>query len=569
MRRRGIAILGVALLAPACARADTPTGRVLVSLTARAGAHVRAGKLHTLLAHTGARRSGPEVPEIGLVTVSPLAGRTLAPLLRALRAQPAVRSAEPEQRMALRFVPNDPALSARDPVAASVAVEWQLEREGLYGAWDVTRGEGARVGVVDTGADGAHPDLAGKLDAAVQQDSSNGAGPANSDQNGHGTHVAGLACANTNNGIGLAGAGYDCHLVIERTDLTDASVAASIVDATNRGVESINMSFGSTPGRAPVQAIVDALDYAYSHGVVLVAAAANNPDEQQGQPADLLQPTGSGPDIAAGKGLTVTAADFSDQRASFAGFGSQISLAAYGSFAAQGGPRGIFSTFPGNSTELETGGRGILPLLPGQAPCACRTTFAGDSRYAYLEGTSMAAPQVAAIAALVRRLNPDIGVAEVVRLLKQTARRPPGGGWAPDLGWGIVDANAAVQVARAIDHRPPSSSVSAPAQVRGRTIPLALSGSDPVANPALIASGIDHFDVYASRDGGPYNKVASTQASSLEFAARPGSRYAFYSVATDRAGNREANHAQPDATTAVVAPRRRHPRGQRRAQRRR
>ncbi len=65
----------------------------------------------------------------------------------------------------------------------------------------------------------------------------------------------------------------------------------------------------------------------------------------------------------------------------------------------------------------------------------------------------MAAPMVAAAAALVRHLNPDMPAAEIVRLLKQTARRPAGTGWTADLGWGILDAGAAL--ALAADDRPP------------------------------------------------------------------------------------------------------------------
>ena len=89
--------------------------------------------------------------------------------------------------------------------------------------------------------------------------------------------------------------------------------------------------------------------------VKLVAAADDTPAEEQGYPSNLLQPTGTGGDLAAGRGLTITAANFAGQRASFAGRGSQISLAAPGAFEA-GGPPGIFSSFPGNPTELEAGG---------------------------------------------------------------------------------------------------------------------------------------------------------------------------------------------------------------------
>ena len=131
----------------------------------------------------------------------------------------------------------------------SGTVQWTLAKEGFYAAWNITRGDGALVGVIDTGIDGAHPDLRSKIAAAIdQQDPSDVRGTAMTDEVGHGTHVASLACAATGNGIGMAGAGYDCRLLIEKSDFTDSSIAASIVDAADRHVGALNMSFGPAAG---------------------------------------------------------------------------------------------------------------------------------------------------------------------------------------------------------------------------------------------------------------------------------------------------------------------------------
>jgi hypothetical protein len=164
----------------------------------------------------------------------------------------------------------------------------------------------------------------------------------------------------------------------------------------------------------------------------------------------------------------------------------------------------------------------------------------------------MASPQVAAVAAVIRTLNPDLSSADVVRLLKQTARQPGSGAhfWTATLGWGILDGGAAVDTARRIDRRPPTSKLRAPKLVRGTRFTLRWSGRDP-APPGLTPSGVKSFDVYASRDRHPYHRIARTSRTRLKFKGRRGSGYRFFTVATDRAGNREPRHLKPDATTRI------------------
>jgi hypothetical protein len=534
------------------------TGRVLVSLGGPARRRARSAAVTALLARTGAHRAGPEIPQIGLVTVRPPSGVSFPAFARALRAaDPHVRAISRERRAQLRFAPNDPTLTAPETALGTppdTAVQWWVARQDLPAAWDVTKGDGALVGVIDTGVDAGHPELASKIVAAGLFDAIPGDGPPTTDQVGHGTHVSSLACAATDNGVGLAGAGANCGLLIEKDDLSDADVARAIVDATDRHVDALNMSFGTSGSSPAAPAVVDAIDYAYAHNVVMAAAAADQPTTEQGDPANILQPTGTGPVIDQGKGLSVTAANFSDQRASFAGFGTQISLAAYGSFADRAGPPGLFGAFPGNLTSIDIGSLGPPP----QPPClSCRTSFRNDSRYAYLQGTSMATPIVAAVGALIRHLNPDLSVAEILRVMKQTANSPSGG-WTQDLGWGILDAGKALAAARVIDHRPPTSRVLAlPAQTRKRRITVRWTGSDP-APPGLIPSGIDRFELWESVNGRRFTRVAVTAATSRSLSVRPRTRYGFYTIAVDRAGNREATPARAQATVRVLRARRRH-----------
>jgi len=525
------------------------TGNVLVLVSRGAVAAAARSSVRAVVARMHARPAGRSVPEIGLITVRPPAGVSVTALAAALGRLPGVASATPERRYVPRLTPNDPALSAFDP--SSGAGQWTLERENFPSAWNLSRGNGALVGVVDTGVDASHPDLSGKIAAAVdQQDPSDARGTASTDEVGHGTHVASLACADTNNGLGMAGAGYNCKLLVEKSDFSDSSIAAAIVDAANRHVDALNMSFGpSTPTTTPApESEVLALRYAAAHNVVLVAAAADTPGTEQGDPANVLQPAGTGPSLSQGLGLDVTAADYSAHRASFAGSGSEISLAAFGAFqpeagggllglGASGPVPGIFGAYPAGPTDLEA------------QFCGCRTTFTGSSSYAYLQGTSMAAPQVTATAAMMRVLNPFATVSDVITTLKRTASRPAGTGWTSDLGWGILDAGAALDAVRRIDRLAPVSRLAAPSVARRRVFLLRWVGHDQ-RPPELIASGIAHYDIYARTAGGRTRRIASTTRHSLRFHGRAGERYVFFAVAVDRAGNRQARPV--NATTRVA-----------------
>jgi subtilisin family serine protease len=545
-RLLSLASLGL-LLAPAAHAQAPQTGRLLVTVAPGAAPHARVTAA-ALAASSGARPAGFSVPQIRLVTVRPRGGAGLHALAVRLRADPRVAHVEVEHRARPRFEPNDPALVTPETAigtAPNTPIEWWAARSGFPAAWDVSTGAGATVAVIDTGAETSHPELADRVLGAVSF--ADDGSPATTDAAGHGTHVASLACGAGNNGVGLAGAGLRCRMLILKSDFSDSSVAKAIVYAVDHGADAINMSFGTDPGPEPSQAVRDAVDYAFARNVVMAAAAADKPIAEQGYPANILQPTGTGSDLSAGKGLTVTAADASDARASFAGHGSQISLAGYGAYdssAAATGPPGIFGAFTAGPNELETGSLG----LPPRPPCECRTTFANDSRYAYVQGTSMATPMVSATGALIRHLNPDLTAAEIVRLIKETARRPAGA-WTADLGWGILDAGAALTRAASLDRRAPASRVKPlPARTSARTITVRWSAADK-APAGVRASGIARFELWRATDGGRFKRLLSTTRTSRRVTLRRGGRYRFYTVAVDHAGNREPAPKQADART--------------------
>ena len=442
-RRRGYflaACLAALAMAPAAASGAqassghrVPASEEAIVIVSAAGAAMATGDVRARL-RGAVDDAGLELerslPEIGIGSVDLPPGETIAELRRELAGEPGVVAVEPNERLELRAAPNDPAYGSPDPEAPGGDIyQWNLRKSGFVPAWGRSTGANATVAVIDTGAEADHPDLGPRIKDSFDHDGTPLAGPAGTDEDGHGSHVSGLACGEAGNGYGIAGAGYRCQLLIYKSDLTHASISESIVDAADRGADVINMSFGGD-GRS--QAIERAVSHAVERDVVLVAAASNDDVTDQGIPAEYLQPQGSGSDISRGDGLVVTAAQYDGSRAYFEpGHGTGISLAAYGAAGREG--RGIFSSFPAGTTAIETTSLCLF----------CRANFQGDSRFAYLEGTSMATPQVAGASALIRSRRPGMRAARVIRLLKLKADRS--GGFSDELGWGVLDANAAIR----------------------------------------------------------------------------------------------------------------------------
>jgi subtilisin family serine protease len=529
-----LALLLLALGAAPAAAAE-PTGRWLVVFE-KAGTARSAALLGGVLERTGVEKAGRGVPALGVARVD---GPAAA--IERLRRDPAVKSVSAEWRRDLRALPNDPGVRQQQTDApAGTPVQWWLARERFPAAWDVTRGSGAIVGVLDTGIEGDHPQLAPKIHSAEAIGVST---PATADEDGHGSHVSGIACGATDDGSGIAGAGWNCDLaVVKIPNLEDQEIVDGIFRATERGAHAINMSFGGGPESG---ALDSAIDFAVRRGVVLVAAADNEPVDDQGAPASQLQP-GNAADIDAGRGLVVTALDFFDEQAG-TGFGPQISLAAYGFYDSTfpfEGPLGLLSTYPAVTADE----------VPPVVICGCRETFNGDDRYAYIEGTSMAAPQVTALAAMLGRLNPALTAQEKIRIIKQTAQRS--GGWSSERGWGLLDAGAAVNAARRIDRVAPESNAHARRRFRRpRRVRLGVSFGDPAGGGGLLSSGVRSYDLYMKRGRGGFRRIrAGASRSLLRLKLRRGV-YRFFTRAVDQAGNREPAPARADVRVRVLRPR--------------
>jgi serine protease len=314
-----------------------------------------------------------------------------------IRALPGVTGAEPNVRMHVDFTPNDPQLGD----------QWHMQTVRAPAAWNFTCGQGVTVAVVDTGvACENHGEFTRVMDMNGTRclpgyDFTRDREHANDDQ-GHGTHVAGTIAQTTNNGFGVAGLAY-CATILPVKVLTAsgsgtlADVAEGIRYAADHGAQVINLSLGGG-GRSKVMG--DAVTYARRHGAVVVCAAGNNGRRVE-SPANETD------------AFAVSATDPGDQIAYFSSRGPEVDIAA-----------------PGVNVLQQT---------------ICDRGRNRCEQFAAWSGTSMAAPHVAGVAALVAGLGVS-DPAAIESILRATARAPEHGSRDRELyGAGVVNAQAAVE----------------------------------------------------------------------------------------------------------------------------
>lgn len=526
---------------------DLPTGD---GPAARTRWHDRRAESSRILGRVADRdglKVATAIPEIGMLSVD-LGPGGLPELRRNLAGDPRVESVRADPLVQLRYSPNDFGFNIHDVHAPSGDLaQWNLIREGAPRAWDFSRGTGAEVAMVDSGVDGGHPDIARQIAGAAAF----GTSSPTTDTVGHGTHTAGLACGDSDNGFGTASMGFDCSLYIAKLALPGAcsNVAAAITAAANRNSAVINMSLGGCDS-----GLIPALSYAQSRGSVLVGAADNDPNPDGScdtfplpdphdciYPEEWLQPNGTGPAASFDRGLVVTSAKYDGTRSSFAEQTNRVSVAAFGSATdAVGGQQGILSTWPGNATDFDLG------VGATTTPCGCRTSLNGDQRFAYLEGTSMATPQVSGVAALIRAVKPNIANTKVVHVIKATASHC--GTYGDGIGWGVIRADQAVAAALDRDVEAPSSRIKRVRRHRG-VVTLKIKRQDTSGSTSCVTlptAGVKKVLVFASVRGGPYHRIGKTSKAKFRFRPKGGRSYRLFSIAVDNAGNREAAPVQPD-----------------------
>ena len=327
---------------------------------------------------------------------------------------------------AAAFVPADPLASK----------QWYLSDDHAFDAWATppTNLVPVRVAIVDSGIDGTLPDFAGRI---VDSRSFVGGSPL-VDTEGHGTFVAGIIGANLDT-QGIAGIAYSSQLLIAKVVKPDGTIpleaeSAAIRWAADQGARVINLSLGGVrdpvhPNRdtySPLEA--SAVAYAYSKGALLVAAVGNG-DEAFSQPWPYASYPAALPHVIGVSALTRlgNVPDFSNRDA------------IYNDLSAPG--QGIFSTFPQSITAQR-------PTCTPQGFSDC-----GTDDYRNPEGTSFAAPQVSAAAAVLFAVNPLLTNGQVESILEHSAddvNAANGCGRCallrdPLSGWGRLDIAKAVQ----------------------------------------------------------------------------------------------------------------------------
>ncbi len=429
MKRSKILPIGILLLIIICAefslsKAEDPPladshshitpGELLIRLTPEAAADVqrshanapiyllhtkfKAESVHQLFLYLARPALNPNLKRIYLLRFSPDA--PLEALKTAYQQSPLVEAVEYNYlrpTLADTVVPNDPQYSE----------QWNLPLMRLPQAWAIEKGNrNVVIAVIDSGIDYKHEDLAPKAWINPDEIPENGLDDDGNgyiddvygwdftdapnlqaegdylegdnepiDERGHGTHVAGIAGALPNNGIGIAGVAWECPLMAIRAGLSlggssrmqDDDSASAIVYAADNGASIVNMSWGSERRSFVIQ---DAIDYAYARGVVLIAAAGNSQKPEAIFPA------------AYRKVIAVASTEQNQQRFYQSNFGASIDIGA-----------------PGNvilSTQI-------------------------NNQYRRLTGTSMASPHVAGAAALLLAKRPTLTHEEIRQILINTA----------------------------------------------------------------------------------------------------------------------------------------------------
>ncbi|MBN2431600.1 MAG: S8 family serine peptidase [Acidobacteria bacterium] len=416
-------------------------------------------------------------------------------VLNTLKRYPGVLSVEQNAYAYAFGVPNDP----------YYPYQWHMKRIGMETAWDLSTGAGVVVAVIDTGVKQSLQDMANTQFVAGWDFVNNDADP--TDDEGHGSHVAGTIAQSTNNGVGVAGVAYNAAIMPikvlnSRGSGTFDDIAEGVYYAADHGADVINMSLG---GASTLTVLEDAVNYAWNNGVVVVCAAGNESTSSPSYPA------------AYTNSISVSATAGNDSLASYSNYGSTIDLCAPG----------------GDSGDYNGDGYDDMIL---------QNTFTRTGEgYYFFAGTSMASPHVAGVAALVKAANTGLTNTQIRDILETTTEDLGANGWDIYFGHGMVDAVAAIQAAGGA---PPPANESPVADFTFTTSELTAYFTDASYDPdGSIASRYWNFG-----DG------ATSTATDPSHAYAAGGTYTVTLTVTDNAGATDSYSApvtvtEPGGTT--------------------
>jgi serine protease len=357
------------------------------------------------------------------------AGETPIEAVRRLAATPDVEVAELDYAVGTGPIEAVPAsrlgASALTPNDPFYPAQWNFPKVQAPDAWTRSTGLGVKVAVVDSGVAEAADDLACRTFSDEKNILTGATGPAAADDDfGHGTHVAGTIAECTNNGVGVAGLAFDATIMpVKVLDSQgrglESDVAAGINWATTHGAKVINLSLGTnctaTWPTCSSSIINDAIDAAAAADVVIVASSGNSNLSFVASPAN--HP----------KVLGVGAVRFDLNRTSYSNYGSALSL-----------------TAPGGDLDVDQNGDGIPDgIVQETLGSLCGSPDPFD--YCLLEGTSMAAPHVAAAAAMLRAYKPAADALDVRAALQSTALDRGAAGRDTQYGNGVLQIDKALR----------------------------------------------------------------------------------------------------------------------------
>ncbi|MEX2012843.1 MAG: S8 family peptidase [Candidatus Levyibacteriota bacterium] len=323
------------------------------------------------------------IQQIDTHVVKVPAGATVSEIIDTYRALPEVEYAEPNFLAKAFLTPNDPLFND----------QWNLKKILAEDSYDVVKGGFGPIAIIDTGVDGTHTDLSGLVLEGYNTIDEN---TNTSDDHGHGTHVAGVASAQTDNANGIASISYQSSILPVKVLKSDGTgtyddLSEGIIYAADKGARLVNLSLG---GSSDSTTLKRAVEYAQARGSILVAAAGNNGNDAPVYPA------------AYSGVLAVSASDQNDNLASFSSYGNNIFVSSPGV--------SITSSVPGNS-------------------------------YNKYSGTSMSAPHLAGLLVLALSAKPSLSNSELIDQVKNNAEKVGSytydqNGWNPYFGYGRISS---------------------------------------------------------------------------------------------------------------------------------